>query len=48
NGGSGLRGMRDRAKLVGAELSITSEVGQGTEIRLRLASRTATTGKAGT
>ena len=47
-GGSGLRGMRDRARLIGAELSITSEVGQGTEIRLRLASRTGATGKAGT
>lgn len=47
-GGSGLRGMRDRARLIGAELSITSEVGRGTEIRLRLASRTGSTGKAGT
>jgi len=31
---SGLRGMRERAMLIGAELGISSEAGRGTEIRL--------------
>jgi two-component system sensor histidine kinase UhpB len=35
--GSGLRGMRERAVLVGAALTIDSEKGQGTTVRLRLA-----------
>jgi two-component system sensor histidine kinase UhpB len=35
--GSGLRGMRERALLVGAELDVRSAPGQGTSVRLRLA-----------
>lgn len=36
SGGSGLKGMRDRAMLIGAELSITSEPGNGTQVQLGL------------
>jgi two-component system sensor histidine kinase UhpB len=32
--GAGIRGMRERALLIGAELAITSEPGRGTEVRL--------------
>ena len=39
NDGSGFRGMRERALLVGAELEIRSEPGRGTDVRLRLRSR---------
>ena len=35
-GGTGLRGMRERAVLVGAALDIESQPGQGTTVRLRL------------
>jgi two-component system, NarL family, sensor histidine kinase UhpB len=35
--GSGLRGMRERALLVGAELDVRSAPGHGTSVRLRLA-----------
>ena len=38
--GAGLRGMRERAVLVGAEIDITSRVAEGTTVRLRLAART--------
>jgi two-component system sensor histidine kinase UhpB len=34
--GSGLRGMRERALLVGAELAVESHVGEGTVVRLSL------------
>jgi signal transduction histidine kinase len=34
NGGYGLRNMRDRARLLGGELTIDSEPGQGTQIEL--------------
>lgn len=37
--GSGFRGMRERALLVGADLEIRSGPGEGTEVRLRLAAR---------
>jgi two-component system sensor histidine kinase UhpB len=37
--GSGLRGMRERALLIGAELDVRSAPGRGTSIRLRLAGR---------
>jgi two-component system sensor histidine kinase UhpB len=36
--GSGIRGMRERALAVGAELSIVSEPGTGTEVQLRVPS----------
>lgn len=39
SGGSGLKGMRDRAMLIGAELSVTSEQGNGTQIQLGLEKR---------
>ena len=32
----GLRGMRERAEVIGADFQITSQVGQGTRVRLRL------------
>ncbi|MHA6624978.1 histidine kinase [Pseudonocardia sichuanensis] len=32
--GAGIRGMRERALLIGAELTITSRAGRGTEVRL--------------
>jgi two-component system sensor histidine kinase UhpB len=35
--GSGLRGMRERAVLIGASLQVESRPGQGTTVRLRLA-----------
>ena len=38
--GAGLRGMRERAVLVGADIDITSRVAEGTTVRLRLAART--------
>lgn len=34
SGGSGLKGMRDRATLIGADLSVTSDPGLGTTVRL--------------
>jgi two-component system sensor histidine kinase DegS len=34
--GAGLPGMRERAKLIGAELSISSESGSGTEVTLKM------------
>jgi two-component system, NarL family, sensor histidine kinase UhpB len=37
--GAGLRGMRERAVLVGAEIDILSRVAEGTTVRLRLAPR---------
>jgi two-component system sensor histidine kinase UhpB len=37
--GTGLRGMRERALLVGAELEIRSAVGRGTTVSIRLAAR---------
>jgi two-component system sensor histidine kinase UhpB len=37
--GTGLRGMRERAVLVGADLVVSSASGQGTTVRLRLAPR---------
>ncbi len=39
SGGSGLKGMRDRASLIGADLSITSERGGGTTVRLSIDKR---------
>ncbi len=42
NGGLGLLGMRERATLVGAELGITSQPGQGTTVEVRLALALAT------
>lgn len=36
SGGFGLQGMRERATLVGGELTIRSEPGSGTQVRLRL------------
>jgi two-component system, NarL family, sensor histidine kinase UhpB len=38
--GTGLRGMRERAVLIGAELDVTSRAGRGTTVRLRLPPRT--------
>jgi two-component system sensor histidine kinase UhpB len=35
--GAGLRGMRERAVLIGAVVDVTSQVGAGTTVRLRLA-----------
>ncbi|BAL82206.1 putative sensor histidine kinase DegS [Selenomonas ruminantium subsp. lactilytica TAM6421] len=35
----GLTGMRERAKIIGAELSITSAVGEGTRVHLRVPNR---------
>lgn len=35
-GGVGLKGMRERAKQIGAELSIVSEVGQGAHIKVEV------------
>ncbi|MDQ3849074.1 MAG: histidine kinase [Actinomycetota bacterium] len=35
-GGTGLRGMRERAVLIGAALDVTSRPGGGTDVRLRL------------
>jgi two-component system sensor histidine kinase UhpB len=35
--GAGIRGMRERALLVNAELEVDSEIDEGTEVRLRLA-----------
>jgi two-component system sensor histidine kinase UhpB len=40
SGGTGLLGMRERALLIGAELELCSTRGEGTSVRLRLASRT--------
>lgn len=40
SGGSGLKGMRDRAMLIGAELSISSKPGEGTSVCVRLDKRT--------
>jgi signal transduction histidine kinase len=37
----GLRGMPERAALIGGKLAVWSEVGAGTEIELRLPSRAA-------
>jgi signal transduction histidine kinase len=37
----GLRGMRERAKLIGANLEVWSEDGAGTEIELRVPGRVA-------
>jgi signal transduction histidine kinase len=37
----GLRGMRERAKLIGSEIVVRSEVGVGTEVELRVAAITA-------
>jgi two-component system sensor histidine kinase UhpB len=37
--GGGLLGMRERAVLIGAELTVRSDVGAGTTVRLRLAGR---------
>jgi PAS domain S-box-containing protein len=37
----GLHGMRERAKLIGSEIAIRSEVGAGTEVQLRVAAITA-------
>ena len=34
--GAGLRGMRERALLVGAELAVDSSEGEGTAVRLTL------------
>ncbi len=39
SGGSGLKGMRDRASLIGADIVIRSAPGEGTEIRLGFARR---------
>ncbi|HEV2108001.1 MAG TPA: sensor histidine kinase [Thermomicrobiales bacterium] len=39
SGGSGLKGMRDRASLIGADIMVVSAPGKGTEIRLALARR---------
>ena len=36
NGGLGLEGMAERAKLVGGELDLRSSPGSGTELTLRL------------
>jgi two-component system, NarL family, sensor histidine kinase UhpB len=36
DGGAGLRGMRERAVLIGATLEVESRLGQGTTVRLRL------------
>jgi signal transduction histidine kinase len=36
-GAFGLRGMEERARLIGAELSVTSAPGHGTEVLVRLA-----------
>jgi two-component system sensor histidine kinase DegS len=46
--GAGLPGMRERAKLAGAELTVTSAVGAGTtiELRMRLRGQTGTLGTA--
>jgi two-component system, NarL family, sensor histidine kinase DegS len=46
--GAGLHGMRDRAKVIGAELSIASTPGAGTEVtlRMRLRAQTGTLGAA--
>ena len=41
--GAGLRGMRERAVLVGAEIEIASRVAEGTTVRLRLPARTEVT-----
>jgi two-component system sensor histidine kinase NreB len=40
--GAGLPGMRERASLVGGEISITSEPGSGTTVKLRMPLRTQT------
>jgi len=37
--GAGVVGMRERALLIGAELEVSSVVGEGTSVRLRLAAR---------
>jgi two-component system, NarL family, sensor histidine kinase UhpB len=37
--GTGLRGMRERAVLIGARLEVAAEPGEGTSVRLRLAER---------
>jgi two-component system sensor histidine kinase UhpB len=34
--GAGLRGMRERALLIGADLTVGPALGRGTEIRLRV------------
>ena len=39
SGGSGLKGMRDRASLIGADLLISSEPGRGTAVRLGIEKR---------
>jgi two-component system nitrate/nitrite sensor histidine kinase NarX len=35
----GLRGMRERAELIGAELQVTSQPGQGSVVRICLAAK---------
>jgi two-component system sensor histidine kinase DegS len=48
--GAGLPGMRERAKLAGADLNVTSAVGAGTtiQLRMRLRGQTGTLGTLGT